>query len=93
MTQDLLPITLFDTNFSFTDASSNIQPSSISSFSQFSSRLPSLSDTEDDLDVNDQVGDVTGANDVPPWSITESDYERFSCGWKGGWSGDIAEAP
>jgi hypothetical protein len=69
MEQDMLPSTLFDTNFPFIDTPPSVQPPRISSFSRFSSRLLPLEDTEDDAEDGDQAEDITGVNAVP-WSVT-----------------------
>lgn len=72
--QDMLPATLFDINFPVSDTPSNMQPLPTSSFSRFSSGLPTLDDSE--TEVDNQLKDTDTADTVP-WSITESGYEKF----------------
>jgi len=68
MDQDLLPSTLFSSNFIFHDTPPRPEPP-VSNFSKFSSRLPVLEDVEDDEPVEN-------AN-RSPWTISSSAYESI----------------
>lgn len=80
MIHDLLSLTPPDADLSFADRARNIRPSQISSFSHFSSSLPSLNDTGDDLEVADPAEAIIGANSAPSWFVGESVYERIRLG-------------
>ena len=50
MLRDILPATLFDTSFPFTDLPAEMQPPRTTNFYSFSSRLPPLDIANDDDD-------------------------------------------
>jgi hypothetical protein len=86
LAQDMLPASLFDTDFLGLEAPTSTESQPRSSFAQFSSRLPSLDDIEDD--VQDDAEDAArmceqedrlpaGAN-VEPWVLNKSCYEGFN---------------
>lgn len=75
--QDMLPATLFNIHFPISDTSSNMQPLPTSSFSRFSSRLPTLDDSDTDAEEADNQMEGIDTTDAVPWSITASGYERF----------------
>lgn len=76
MMEDMLPATLFDTNFSFVDTPPSVQPPQTSNFDEFSSRLPPLDDIENDVEDDNQAKSTTAAN-TQPWSITGFVYESL----------------
>ncbi|KAI1396649.1 hypothetical protein F4819DRAFT_121988 [Hypoxylon fuscum] len=84
MMQDILPATLFDTNFSLFDEPPAIQAPRGSCFAKFSSHLPSLDDidgdtedeAEDDAGVDDQAEGLDSTTAVP-WSITKPTFESL----------------
>lgn len=87
MAQNMLPATLFDINFPISDAPSNMQPLPTSSFSRFSSRLPTLDDIDTDAEEADNQIEGIDTADAVPWSITESGYERFCLKAQQFWEG------
>jgi Fungal specific transcription factor domain len=82
MAQDMLPSSLFDSDFPGFEVPKSMEPPPKSSFAQFSSRLPTLDDLEDD--DQDDVDDAskqenthhTGV-DIEPWNLDKSRYEKF----------------
>jgi hypothetical protein len=79
MTQEMLPAKLLDTNFQSIaiDTPERSQPPLMSKSSQFSSRLPSLDDIQDDAAQESDVAEGITGTDAEPWSITEADYKTF----------------
>jgi hypothetical protein len=85
MAQDMLPASLFDADFPEFEATASIEPPPKSSFTRFSSRLPTLGDIEDDNrdDAEDdarmceQEDGSRASADVEPWVLTKSTYEHF----------------
>jgi hypothetical protein len=77
LTQDALPTSLFDESFAFFDTPPKVQPPPTCSFARFSSRLPSLDDTENDYIEEEQEAVNCISPDPAPWSISESVYEAL----------------
>ncbi|EXJ77538.1 hypothetical protein A1O3_09765 [Capronia epimyces CBS 606.96] len=84
ITHDMLPAMLFDTDMSLADPPlrSNPQPSLTSSFSRFTSGLPSLDATaastaDEDPNHDDQAESTASLPGPVPWSITGLGYESF----------------
>lgn len=76
MAQDMLPATLFDTDFPFFDPSPRIQPPRPNSFSRFTSRLPPVDAIDDEAEVDDGDEDIPG-DEAMPWSITGPVYDKY----------------
>ena len=72
MTQDMLPASLFDTDFLSFEPSTRMEPPQKSSFARFSSRLPSLDDVEDG-----GQDDTVDSAVVEPWVLNKSWYDDF----------------
>jgi hypothetical protein len=85
MTQDMLPASLFNTDFHSSEPPTSMEPSQKSSFTQFSSRLPTLDDienedqddTEDDARMSEQADKLQVDATVEPWVLNKSCYEGF----------------
>ncbi|KUJ20619.1 uncharacterized protein LY89DRAFT_666279 [Mollisia scopiformis] len=80
MIQDMLPAALFDIDFHNFEAPST-EPLQKSSFAQFSSRLPTLDDVENDDEGDARMCETddrlrAGADDEP-WILSKSCYEGF----------------
>ncbi|KAI5864795.1 hypothetical protein GGS23DRAFT_463896 [Durotheca rogersii] len=84
-TQDLLPATLLDVDFSLLDVPVSTRPPRVCSFQRFSSQLPSLGDSDDESDVSANDGNAAADNEAEdgatanpaPWSISASHYENL----------------
>ncbi|KAE9362792.1 hypothetical protein N431DRAFT_424151 [Stipitochalara longipes BDJ] len=72
LSQDALPAMVFDNNFQFNYTPQFIEKSQLCNLSKFSSRLPSLDESEDNIDQPEEC-----TNGADPWSISESCYERL----------------
>jgi hypothetical protein len=85
MAQDMLPASLFDTEFTHFEALSSMEPSQMNNFALFSSRLPTLDDVEDgDQDEADneardlrQEESLRAGADFEPWVLNKSSYESI----------------
>jgi hypothetical protein len=85
MTQDMLPASIFDTDFSSFEAPTSTGPPQENTFAQFSSRLPTLDDTdeedqddvEDDARVCEQDDGLRAGGNGEPWILNKSCYEGF----------------
>ncbi len=74
--QDLLPTALFDGALSLTDPTSSIQPTPSENFPIFTSRLPSTSGIESDLE-GDKPRNTSAVESALPWFISGSTYQRI----------------
>jgi hypothetical protein len=80
MAQDMLPASLFDIDFHDFEAPTSVEPLQKSTFAQFSSRLPTLDDVEDDAENDSGMCDREDglAGDVlEPWVLSNTCYESF----------------
>jgi hypothetical protein len=85
MTQDMLPASLFNTDFLCLEASSDTEAPQKSNFAKFSSRLPTLDDVEDERqdDIVSDTGmcehedNLLADADAEPWVLNKSCYEYF----------------
>jgi hypothetical protein len=86
MAQDMLPASLFDTDFPSIEAHISKDPPQMRSFTEFSSRLPNLDDIEnsdqddpgDEARFSDQENRLyDGSTTDEPWVLSKACYESF----------------
>jgi len=85
MAEDILPASIFNTNFPGLETPASMEHPNKSTLAQFSSRLPTLDDVEDD-DQDDaehvartweQEDRLRVSADVEPWVLNKSCYDGF----------------